>query len=119
MIYVLIHQIYSYIRFIYYRVHIHALGVSPTNAFGADVRSLKPSGFTFVLLPAEGMYVFMHIHLDIYRCIHTCINEYMIYTNIDIRFYVCIYVYGADMRSLKPSGFTFVLLPAEGLYVYT
>ena len=25
----------------------------PTQAFGADVRSLRPQGFTFVLLPAE------------------------------------------------------------------
>ena len=25
----------------------------PTQAFGADVRSLHPQGFTFVLLPAE------------------------------------------------------------------
>jgi hypothetical protein len=28
--------------------------VQPSSAYGADVRSLRPSGFTFVLLPAEG-----------------------------------------------------------------
>ena len=33
---------------------LRKLKVSPSNAFGADVRSLRPTGFTFVLLPAEG-----------------------------------------------------------------
>jgi hypothetical protein len=45
------------------------LGVLPSHAYGADVRSLKPSGFTFVLLPAEGVYMYVYIYMYIYICL--------------------------------------------------